>query len=108
MTVTLGWEPPEFAIPLPRIGHYLFGLRAPDPWPEGVAIELRFYQTSGPADDDEPLVWTAQLNGDLAQWHATPEQVAAVRDAQARHVWLVYTNTEGVPLEWMRGMAYVP
>lgn len=102
-TVIFGWQPPEFVIPLPRMGDYLFGLRAPAAWPAGISIAMKFYRTPDPGHDHEPIVWTASIAGTVASWHATAEQVATVRDEDARYVWLVYTDSAGTPMEWMRG-----
>jgi hypothetical protein len=103
MAVVFGWEAPEFVIPLPRLGDYLFALEAPQNWPAGVEIELRFYRTAEPDADTSPFVWPAVITGALARWHATAAQIDAVRAAQARFVWAVYTNEDGIVLEWMRG-----
>jgi hypothetical protein len=85
------------------MGDYFLTLQATDVWDPDIMITFRFTTTPDPADDDTPILWPASIDGDLAVWHTTADQIADVRAAKAWFVWLVYVDSSGTPIEWMKG-----
>lgn len=99
MTITLGFQPYPIEVVLARDGAFTTEIVADDPWPDGVAVELRFSAT----ETGEPIVWPGTVSGTSIVWDKPPSAVAAVLDAGATHVRLFYTDPDGDDLIWGRG-----
>ena len=95
----LGWEPPQFDLPLPVGGTYEAALVNSTPWPAGLVIDLHFTGAGA------PITWTATIDGDTASWARTVAQVAAVVDAGNLAVSIRRTPSGGEPSIWYRGVA---
>lgn len=99
MTITLGFQPYPIEVVLARDGAFTTEIVADDPWPDGVAVELRFSAT----ETGTPVVWPGEVSGSAISWDQPPVEVAAVLDAGASHVRLVYIDPDGDDLLWGRG-----
>lgn len=103
MTVTFGFEPLDLEVILVDGSDFIFTLKANPGWPPGIAIELRFSPTT-PRESPSPIIWPASVVGVNASWDRPATDVAAVLDAKAVHVRLLYREADGSRLLWMRGV----
>lgn len=103
MAITLGMRPQELVVELSRDASFWLTLNAPDDWPTGTTIELRFTVPDDP--DDTPTVWTATITGPSAEFYQADTAVAAVLDAGRTRARLVCTDSVGRELPW--GSGYV-
>lgn len=100
MQIQLGLRPDELTVSLSRDTSFVAALVAPEDWPVGTDIELRF--TDG-ADDTTPTVWPASIDGERADWYQPDTACAAVLDAGKTRVRLVCIDPQGRDLLWARG-----
>lgn len=99
MTITLGFQPYPIDVVLARDAAFTTEIVADDPWPDGVAVELRF-STAAAAT---PVVWAGTVSGTSIAWDRPPTEVAAVLDAGASHVRLIYIDPDGDDFLWGKG-----
>lgn len=105
MAITLGMRPQELVVELSRDTSFWLTLVAPDDWPTGTTIELRF--TVPDDSNDTPTVWTATITGPSAEFYQADTAVDAVIDAGQTNVRLVCTDSAGRELLWGSGFIRV-
>lgn len=101
--IVLGFEPYPIQVNLARDASFTATIRSDEPWPAGVAIELRF----SVSDTAPPVVWPAALEGGDATWDVPASAVAAVLETRARHARLIYGTDNGDSYLWGRGRVHV-
>lgn len=101
--ITLGLAPQDLTVVLSRDTSFVTALVAPEPWPAGTVIELRFTLP----DDTSPTVWAATILGARADWNRPDTQVAVVLDAGKTKARLVAVDAAGRELLWARGWVRV-
>lgn len=97
----LGWDPPQFGLPLTVGGTYTAALVSSVDWPAGLVIDLYFTGTG------DPVTWAADITGDRAAWAKTVAEVDAITDSLLRSVALRGTPDGGEPAIWYRGSVRV-
>lgn len=99
---TLGLVPLDFTVVLSPRASFVTALVAPEPWPDGTVIELRFADTASAT-----TTWQADLDGPRAEWNRPRTDCAAVLEDGKTRVGLVCTDADGHELLWARGRVRV-
>lgn len=86
----------DLVLPLTAGAAYLCTLAAPEPWPAGTQVELRFPNTTV-----DP--WRADIDGADAVFRVAPGDVDDVLAARPRTVQLWYLPDDDTPMLWARG-----
>lgn len=92
MAVTLGLAPIPITVVLVSGSDFKCTLESSEDWPDGFEIELRFSIT---AEETDPIVWPATVDGALATWNVPADEVAAVLAARALHARVRYVEAGG-------------
>lgn len=104
MTVTFGFDPYAIEVLLARGSRFSAAITTEDPWPEDVAIELRFTDHTEP--DAPRHLWPAEVTRDQATWDIPADDVDAVIADRTRLAVLMF-RTAGQPIVWGKGPARV-
>lgn len=98
MTVTLGFQPYSIKVLLARDSTFTSAIVGNEPWPDGIAVELRFATGAG-----QDTVWPAEVDGSTLSWTVPRSMVTPLVDGRASQVRLIYTTAEGEDLLWATG-----
>ena len=104
MQITLGNTPHDITVALSRNGDFVTALVADQTWPAGTEAELQFARPAT-AEPITPIVWEATVDGMRISWDRPAADCAAVLDAGATSVLLIYGEADGTRLLWGKGRA---